>query len=136
MAAWDWENLRPKILAGYTCTANIIDAKKSNDITSLVVVSKVCVHFASFIDNIIISISIFLFIWFYLYLARNCFLFVLKAIVKDSKIDINNDNWNVKIASRCIDKNIIQYDWGGGETKKKNTSSINKCLKNVPPIDD
>lgn len=64
---------------------------------SFKVILKVCVHFVNFINNITISIFVFLSILSCLYLAKNCLFFIVRAIIEDNKIDYKSNN-KIKIA--------------------------------------
>lgn len=80
-------NLRALLLAGYAYTASTIDVEGSNDTIGSRVILKVCICFASFVDDITIIMSLSLSVWSCLCLAVGYLPLVLGVIVEDNKID-------------------------------------------------
>lgn len=55
-------------------------------------VLEINVCFTGFVNDITIFTFVSLSVWFYLPLAEDCLLFVLKAIKKNNKIDYNDNS--------------------------------------------
>lgn len=92
-------NLKTILFIGYTYKTNIVNVKKSSNIIGFKIILKIYIRFTGFINGVIIFISIFLFILFYLRLIKNYLLFILKDILKNNKINYNN-NTKIKMATK------------------------------------
>lgn len=93
---WNLKQLRAILLTDIIYIASIIDIKRSNNTISFQTILKVCTYFVYFLNVVTIFTSLSLFIWSCLHLKGNYLFFVLKAIIKNNKIDYKNNSNEIK----------------------------------------